>query len=89
MDVQDSNVVLENETPAAALLSQKTWYASPVTGMSGKVAPTDRNNDMFSSYKKYYVDTVRNAFIPVVQRTPEHLRVLTLKSYQHILSIPR
>jgi len=46
VDAQDSNVVLENETPAAVLLSQKTWKASPVPGMSGKVAPTDRNSDV-------------------------------------------
>jgi hypothetical protein len=71
-DAQDSNVVLENETPAAALLSQKTWKASPVPGMTGKIAPTGRNNDMFYSDKEYNVDTGRNAFIASVQRTPEH-----------------
>jgi hypothetical protein len=57
--------------------------------MSEEVAPTDRNNDIFSSDKKYNVDTGRNAFIAAVQRTPEHLRVLILKSYHSILSIPR
>jgi len=81
--------VLEYETPAAALLSQKTWKASAVPGMSGKVAPTNRNNDMFSSDKEYNVDTGRNAFIAAVQRTPEHSRFLTLNSYQSILSILR
>lgn len=51
--------------------------------MSEKVAPTDRNNDMFSSDKKYNVDTGRNAFIAAVQRTPEHLQVLILVISQH------
>jgi hypothetical protein len=80
--------VLENETPAAALLSEKIWKASPVPGMSGRVAPTDRNNDMFSSVKEYNVDTGRKAFFAAVQRTPEHSDVLTSNSYQIILSIP-
>jgi hypothetical protein len=87
VDAQDSNVLLENETPAAALLSQKTWKASPILGMSGNVAPTDRNNDMFSSDKEHNVDTERNAFIAAMQRKPENLRILTLNSYQIILSI--
>lgn len=57
--------MLENEKPAVALLSQKTWKASPVPGMSGKVAPADRNNDMFSSNKEYNVDTWRKTIAAV------------------------
>jgi hypothetical protein len=88
VDAQESKVVLGNETPAADLLSQKTWKAFPVPDISGMVAPVGRNSDTFSSDKEYNVDTGRNAFIATVQRTPEHSWVLTLNSYQSILSIP-
>jgi hypothetical protein len=75
VDAQDSNVVLENEKPAVPLLSQKTWKPSSVPGMSGKVAPTDRNNDMFSSDKEYNVDKGRNAFFAAVQRIHTGLNI--------------
>jgi hypothetical protein len=61
---------LETRTPAI-LLQKKTRKASSVPGISGKVAPTNRNKDMLSSGKEDDADSERNAIIVPSQQTPE------------------
>jgi len=74
--------------PAVASLSQKkTRKASPVPGISSRVALSTSNPDVVCA-RKDFADMKRNATITPSQQTPEHSQVLIPNSFPSILSTP-